>query len=113
MVAVRVGRSLKLQDSVRPLCVHQGGFIIWLSQSLAALLGHKSGPFIGRSVLRFVAPEFAQQTAAALGRQWGRSSLMVALVREGGERVPVEVRGESVVVGGMEMRRVEVRVVDN
>jgi hypothetical protein len=78
---------------------------------LAALLGHNTGPFAGRSVLRFVAPEFAQRTAAVLGRKLGRSRLRVALVRADGERVPVEVVGRNVMVGGMRARRVEVRTV--
>jgi PAS domain S-box-containing protein len=111
MVAVRVGRSLRLQDSVSPVFVHHGGFIVWHSQGLAALLGHNTGPFVGRSVLRFVAPEYAQRTAAVLGRKPARSRLRMELVRADGERVPVEVRGENVVVGGMKARRVEVRVV--
>jgi hypothetical protein len=111
MVAVRVGRSLSLQDCVRPVFVHHRGFIIWLSHGLASLLGHHNGPFAGRSALRFVAPECAQRTAAALGRKLGRSRLMVALVGEDGKRVHVEVRGEDAVAGGMQVRRVEVRVV--
>jgi PAS domain S-box-containing protein len=112
MHAIRVGRSLRLPDSVSPVFVHHGGFIVWHSQGLAALLGHNTGPFVGRSVLRFVAPEFAQRTEAVLGRKRGRSSMMVALVRDDGVRVPVEVVGRNVVVGGMKARRVEVRVVE-
>jgi hypothetical protein len=56
-----------------------------------------------------VAPEFAQRTAAVLWRQSARSRLWVELVRADGERVPVEVVGRDVMVGGMRARRVEVR----
>lgn len=113
MEAVRVSRSLRLPDTVQPVAIHHGGFVIWLSQGLAALLGHDNRPFIGRSVLHFVAPEYVQRVAGALKRKQAQSRLRVELVREDGGRVPVEVRGEDAVVGGVQVRRVEVRVVGN
>ncbi len=113
MHAVRVGRSIEVPDTALPQLMHHRGFIIWQSHGLTRLLDHHKKATIGRSVLRFVAPEYAPHVAGVIRRPPLRSQRRVELVRAEGERVPVEVVGVNAVVRGLVVRRVEVRVVES
>lgn len=108
MHAVRVGRSLAVPDTALPQLMHHQGFIIWQSQGFTRLLGHHKMATIGRSVLRFVAPEYAPHVEDVIRQPPVRSQLRVELVRADGERVPVEVVGRTVVVQGIIVRFVNV-----
>jgi len=109
MHAVRVGRSLEVPDTALPQLMHHHGFIIWQSRGFTGLLGHHKMATIGRSVLRFVAPEYAPHVLDVIRKPPVRSRLRVELVRADGERVPVNVVGKTVVVQGLKVRLVDLK----
>ncbi len=100
-------RAERLQTLVEVACdgvfLHEGGTVLEANRGMARLIGTTPEAMVGQPLTRWVAPESREAVQRAVARQVEAPYEMTGL-RSDGQRLSLEVLGQTVELGGRKVR---------